>query len=98
MTDKELRRLSRSQLLELMLAQSKRIDKLERELEKAQDELENRRIVAEEAGSIAEAALRLSGIFEAAQQAADMYLESVQQTARKTKQEKADFDFEDWKF
>lgn len=98
MTDKELRRLSRSQLLELMLAQSKRIDKLERELEKAQDELENRRIVAEEAGSIAEAALRLSGIFEAAQQAADMYLESVQQTATKTKQEKADFDFEDWKF
>ena len=98
MTDKELRRLSRSQLLELMLVQSKRIDKLERELAKAQDELENRRIVAEEAGSIAEAALRLSGIFEAAQQAADMYLESVQQTGTKTKQEKADFDFEDWKF
>ena len=31
----------------------------------------------EDSGSIAEAALRLNGIFEAAQKAADQYLESV---------------------
>lgn len=77
MTNKELKKLSRRQLLELMLAQSKRIDILEKELSHARMQLENRRIVAEEAGSIAEAALRLNGIFEAAQEAADQYLESV---------------------
>lgn len=37
----------------------------------------NRVIELEEAGSIAEAALRLNGIFEAAQQAADQYLMNV---------------------
>lgn len=37
----------------------------------------SRRIELDEAGSIAEAALRLSGIFEAAQDAADRYLENV---------------------
>lgn len=79
MTNKELRKLSRRQLLELMLEQSKRIDALESELTRARDELERRRIVAEQSGSIAEAALRLSGVFEAAQQAADLYVKNIQQ-------------------
>lgn len=86
MTNKELRRLGRRQLLELMLVQSKRIDQLESELLKAKEELESRRIAIEQTGSIAEAALRLSGIFEAAQQAADTYLENVQQIAKQEKQ------------
>jgi chromosome segregation ATPase len=38
---------------------------------------QNRRIQMEEAGSIAEAALRLNGVFEAAQAAADEYLENL---------------------
>lgn len=79
MTSKELKKLNRRQLLELMLAQSRRIDELERELAKARDELENRAITAAEAGSIAEAALRLNKVFEAAQAAADQYLHSVAQ-------------------
>lgn len=77
MTNKELQKLNRKQLLELMLEQSKRIDQLERQLTAAQNELENRRIVAQEAGSIAEAALRLNNVFEAAQMAADQYLENI---------------------
>lgn len=77
MTEKELRKLNRRQLLELMLEQSKRIDKLEYALVKAQEELNNRRITIQESGNIAEAALRLNNIFEAAQQAADQYVESI---------------------
>lgn len=77
MTDKKLSKLSRKELLERMLAQSKRIDQLEQQLAQAQQALENRRIVAGEAGSIAEAALKLNQVFEAAQQAADQYLLSV---------------------
>lgn len=38
---------------------------------------QSRRIELDEAGSIAEAALRLNGIFEVAQQAADQYLYNV---------------------
>lgn len=77
MTTKELQKLNRKQLLELMLEQSRRIDQLERQLTATQEELQNRRIVAREAGSIAEAALRLNNVFEAAQMAADQYLENI---------------------
>ena len=96
MTDKELHRLNRRQLFEMMLSQSNRIDELERQLKEAREELENRRIVAEEEGSIAEAALRLSGVFEAAQEAADIYLKSVQHKVEQQPQEKkgTEFDFE----
>lgn len=72
-----LRKLSRRQLLELMLEQSRRIDTLEKELAEARQQLENRKLELDKAGSIAEAALQLNGIFEAAQRAADQYLFSV---------------------
>ena len=74
---KELRKLKRAELLELLLTETKRADKLELEIEKLRAELENKKLRIEESGSIAEAALKLSGIFEAAQQAADQYLENV---------------------
>lgn len=77
MTDKELRRMSRGELLEMLIMQMEENEELKRQLEKAQNELKNRRIIEAEAGSIAEAALRLNGIFEAADQAARQYLENV---------------------
>jgi len=46
-------------------------------LERAEQKLREREIHISEAGSIAEAALAVNGIFEAAQQAADDYLRSV---------------------
>lgn len=87
MTSKELRKLKRSELLELMLAQSREIEELQRKLEEAEEELASRDIMLREAGSIAEASLRLNHIFEDAQKAADQYLEnvrrmSVRQTGR----------------
>lgn len=77
MTDKELKKLKRSELLEMLLEQTKRVESLEKELELKNKELENRRIIIEKAGSIAEASLCLNKVFEAAQQAADQYLENV---------------------
>ena len=71
MTDKELQHLRRSELLEILLAQQKQIDSLKKELAEAKEQLAERKIVLEKSGSIAEAALKLNGIFEAAQQAAD---------------------------
>lgn len=77
MADRKLKKLSRGRLLELMIRQEEEIRRLNGELEAARRELEDRRIRAGEAGSIAEAALSLNRVFEAAQAAADQYLESV---------------------
>ena len=77
MTDKELSRLKRVDLLELLIAQGKENDRLIAELAEARAELEQRRIILENAGAIAGAALKLNGVFRAAQAAADQYLESI---------------------
>lgn len=77
MTDKNLKKLSRAQLLEILVQQAERIDELEEELDRTKEELESRRIKLEKAGSIAEAALSISGVFEDAQRAADIYLRNI---------------------
>ena len=77
MTDKELRRLSRAELLEMFLEQMEKNEKLKRRLAEAQAELENRRIIIDESGTLAEASLRLNGVFEAADRAARQYLENI---------------------
>lgn len=77
MTEKELRKLSRQELLEMLLEQSKKAEQLETELAQAKTSLKDRSIILEEAGSIAEASLRLNGVFEAAQQACQQYIDDV---------------------
>lgn len=77
MTDKELRRLNRRELLEMLIEQGKKIDQLQAQLDEANEKLESRRIQLASAGSIAEAALKLNHIFEDAQAAADQYLENL---------------------
>jgi len=74
MTTRELKRLSRSQLLQLLIAQMEENRELRRKLE-------NRQLIMENTGSMAEAALKISGIFEAADAAAQIYLESVERIA-----------------
>ena len=78
MTDKELKKLSRAELLEMLIEQSKRADELQAKLDKAEEELNSRQLKVDEAGSIAEAAIKVSGIFDAAQQASARYLESIE--------------------
>lgn len=78
MTDKELRRLNRRQLLEMLIAAAEENEHLRSALEQAQAEVNSRRILLEHSGSMAEAALRLNGVFEAADRAARQYLTNVQ--------------------
>ena len=82
MTEKELKRLSRAELLEMLLAQAEENKKLKEQLQAAQDALSDRKIAIQNCGSLAEAALRLNGVFEAADQAVQQYLENVQRLAR----------------
>ena len=79
MTDRELRKLSRKDLLELLISVSRERDSLQAELETTKATLQDRQLHIEQAGSIAEAALQLSGVFDAAQTAAEQYLENIRQ-------------------
>lgn len=77
MNENELRKLKRVDLLELLISQGRENEELRRKLAEAEQKLADRQIKTDEAGSIAEAALRLNGVFEAAQAAADQYLENI---------------------
>ena len=88
MTDKELHKLKRSELLELMLAQSREIDRLKKQLAHLENQLNSRALVLEQVGSIAEASLVLTRVFTDAQKAADLYLENVERICRGRASEK----------
>lgn len=107
MTEKDLRRLSRPQILEMFATYDaektelqgdvkdlvQQIEDLKEQnanlqgrLTEAGAKLNNQKIELEKAGSIADAAMQVNGVFEAAQKAADQYLDSVK--ALKERQEK----------
>ena len=77
MTDKELRRLSRADLLELLLVQRKENEQLRCILDQTQAQLADRTIRLDNIGSLAEASLQLSGIFEAAQDSCKYYIDNI---------------------
>ena len=79
MTEKELRKLNRAELLEMLIAQSKKLNRVEEDPSAARKELERRNVAITTSGTLAEAALKLSGIFEAADQAAAQYLDSLRE-------------------
>lgn len=78
MTEKELKRMNRATLLQLLIEQMEENEKLQGQLAQVQAQLENRRLACENAGSLAEAAVQINGVFEAAQAAAQQYLDNIQ--------------------
>lgn len=79
MADKELRRMNRAELIEIIYALQQNERELRRENDALRLRLEDRLLRLERAGSIAEAALSLNHIFEDAEQAAQQYLASLAQ-------------------
>ncbi len=84
MTEKDLKRLGRMELLEIIAEMKRReieltarLDEANGAIEALKHQIEDRKIRISKAGSIAEAALELNGVIESAQQAADEYLQSV---------------------
>ncbi|MGN1481851.1 hypothetical protein [Porcipelethomonas sp.] len=101
MTDKELQKLRRPELLEIMLNLKSDLDKEKEENQKLKKQLNEKSIALDKSGNIAEAALELNGVFKAAQEAADVYLNNIKKmhsdqetiyndTISKAKQEAAD--------
>ena len=86
MKEKDLRRLKRVELLDMLIeqgrlvdAQAEEIKKLKEEREELNRKLEDRRISLEKAGSIAEASLGIAKVFTAAEDAARIYLENLRE-------------------
>lgn len=86
MTDKELRKLGRNQLLELLLEQSRENDKLRSQIEQLRQQLSDRQLKIDQAGSIAEASMQINQVFESAQAAAEQYLDNVRTLSSRQEQ------------
>ena len=79
---KKIKKLKRIDLLEILLAQSKRIDELEEELAETKHQLASKKIKIREIGTLAEASLQLNHIFEDADAAARQYLHNIRRLNR----------------
>lgn len=80
MKDKKMRKLSRAELLELLISQTEENERLRKELDEANRQLRRRDIAVQKSGTLAEAAVRINGVFEAADAAAKLYLENIKRT------------------
>ena len=78
MTDKEFKRLSRSQLIEIIYQLQINLEELTAANEQLKQELADKRIRLDKTGNIAEAALEIHNVLRNAQDAADHYLEEIQ--------------------
>lgn len=83
MREKELRKLNRAELLEMMVAQGEELQACKEKLAAAEAALQNRSIALDNAGSIAEASLVLNGVFEAAQAACQQYSDNIRQLSER---------------
>lgn len=77
MTDKELRHLGRSELIEMLYEAQKQNEEKDAQIAELRAQLDDRTLRLSQCGSIAEAALQLNGVFDAAQAAAAQYLDSI---------------------
>lgn len=77
MNSKDLNKLSRRDLLAMLIEQSEELLLVKEKLKKLELELDDREINIDKAGSIAEAALQLNGVFEAAEEAGKQYLDNI---------------------
>ena len=86
MNTKELKRLSRRELIEIIYQMKKNEQKMQEKITKLQSELDDKRLRISQAGSIAEAAASVSGLLAAAQTTADLYLQEIACMKEETKQ------------
>ena len=85
MKEKSLKRLSRAELLELLLEQTRQTEMLQEKLAKAEELLNQKYLKVQEAGDLAHAVLAVNNVMEAAQNAAQQYLENIAAMESETK-------------
>lgn len=88
MTDKEFKRLSRSELIDIIYQFQLQVDKLTAQTEELQRELSDKRLRLSNAGNIADAALEINNCFQSAQSAAEQYLNEIKMIREETEAER----------
>lgn len=82
--------LSKNEMMMVMHDQEQEIEKLKSQVAELQSKLDGYEIKVSESGNLAEAAAKVSGLFEAAQRTVDTYLENM-----KRRDERAEAAFSD---
>ena len=77
MISKELKRLSRRELVDIIYQLKKNEQDMQEEIELLKNELQDKRIRISTAGSIADAAMSVTNVFSTAQMTADIYLREI---------------------
>ena len=87
MIGKELKRLSRRELVDIIYQLKKNEQENREKIEALEEELQDKRIRVSVAGSIAEAATDITRIFSTAQRTADLYLHEIASMKEDTEKE-----------
>lgn len=90
MNEKELRKISRKELLELLLEQANRIIDLEKELADAKAKLEDKKIMLNEAGNLAEASLKITDLFQKTMETCKIYSDNIEELNSRIEKEVRD--------
>lgn len=88
MTDKEFKRLSRAQLIEIIYKLQLELDKVNEEKQELASELADKRLRLSKSGNIADAALEINDCFRSAQNAAEQYLNEIKAIREETEAER----------
>lgn len=88
MTDKEFKRLSRAQLIDIIYKLQLELDKVNEEKQELENKLADKRLRLQSAGNIAEAALEINDCFRSAQNAAEQYLNEIKAIREETEAER----------
>ena len=87
MVNKELKKLSRRELVDIIYQMKKNEQQMQEEITSLQEALQDKRLRLSTAGSIAEAAASITNIFSTAQMTADLYLHEIACMKEDTRQE-----------
>ena len=87
MIKKELKKLSRRELVDILYQMKKNEQQQQEEIASLQEALQDRRIRLSMAGSISEAAASITNLFSTAQSTADLYLSEITSMREETEKE-----------
>ena len=87
MINKELKHLSRRELVDIIYQLKKNEQEMQEEIESLKNELGDKRIRISTAGSIADAAMSVTNVFSTAQMTAELYLREISLMKEDTEKE-----------
>ena len=88
MTDKEFKRLSRAQLIDIIYQFQLQVDNLTEQNQELERKLADKRLRLNHAGNIADAALEINDCFRSAQNAAEQFLNEIKAIREETETER----------